>query len=141
VEPTSISPPAVINTRDSPPELEARWRRLESKILAQADIFASRGVLCTFGRQRPAWRLRYCERKDDGRIVVYRTLYVGRHPVLIERTRALLHRLREPEAWERETAELVENVLPMIRKVRARLPQSLHPVRPRTQPRGRNAVP
>jgi hypothetical protein len=127
------------NSRELPPELEARWRRLESKILARATIFASRGVLCEFGPQRPAWRLRYCEGTDEGKIV-YRTLYVGRHPLLIERTRALLHRLREPETWERETAQLVKNMLPLIRKVRARLPQSLHLVRPRKQPRGRNAV-
>jgi hypothetical protein len=116
-------------------ELEAQWQRLRAKLLAQAHILSRHGTLCSDGHLPPSWRVRYCELDGNGRSV-NRIITVGRNPELIDRVRRFLHQLRTEAQWRGETILLVQAASSLLRKLRARLPQTKVLVRERTAPEG-----
>ncbi len=92
------------------PELEARWREVEQRILAVSQHLWSQGNICRkWDRGGYVWRLRFYERLADGRNV-QRTLRIGRDPVLVQRARDLLKRCRERQAWLEEIPTLASIV-------------------------------
>lgn len=88
------------------PELEARWKDVERRILAVSHHLWSQGSICRkWDRGGYVWRLRFYERLADGRRV-QRTIRIGRDPVLVQRAEELLNRCRARKAWLDEIPRL-----------------------------------
>jgi hypothetical protein len=87
-------------------DLEARWQRVKSKILDDADLLATQGTFCRKTEaDHPIWRLRYVDRRADGK-AVHRAIGLGSNPEFLRRTQELLARCHQRGIREME----VENM-------------------------------
>ena len=92
------------------PELDARWKEVEQRILAVSRHLWSQGSICRkWDRGGYVWRLRFYERLADGRNV-QRTIRIGRDPYLVQRAEELLRRCRERKEWLEEIPRLARLV-------------------------------
>lgn len=91
-----------MRTTSSRPQLnssEIRWETLRNRLDALAGLLAERGCLSSrrTGQSSRVWSVRYSEVVDSRR--VQRTLYVGKDPVVVQRTRQYLAGLRRDAEW------------------------------------------
>jgi hypothetical protein len=108
---------------------EKKWKLLRSKLDANAAFLLRRGVLATTRtRSGPrVWVVRFfvCAGKEAR---VHRNIYIGADPVLVERTRRLLHHYRslgdlskQLSVWSRVLATACSTVRRVLRRARGRV--------------------
>jgi hypothetical protein len=85
-------------------ELERRWAAIEEKLAAVADRLVRQGTMVrkVTSADREIWVIRYFD--EEGGARVQRSVYVGDHPELVDRSRRLLGRYRERQHWPEEVA-------------------------------------
>jgi hypothetical protein len=91
------------------PQQEARWQRIERRIIQNARHLRKQGCLARQGTRGSRWCLRFLERLPTGGIV-HRSIYLGSNPELVRRARLLLARCREHGNGRREVAALSKMV-------------------------------
>ena len=108
---------------------EKKWRRLRSKLDADAASLFRRGVLATTRTRggRRVWVVRFFVTVGK-ETRVHRNIYIGADPVLVERTRQLLdhyHSLgnlsKQLAVWSRVLTTACSTVRRVLRRARGRV--------------------